>query len=391
MYDVVVAGCGFCGTVIARELAEKYDKKVLILEKRDHIAGNMYDEYDENGVLIQKYGPHTFVTDKEWVLDYVKQYASWHEYLVTAEAEIDGRLVSMPFGFRSIEQLYSPDEAKKLIAKLQTAFHGEERVPVFALIEHEDEDIRNFGKLLFEKDYIPYTSKQWGIPPEEIDKSVLARVKIALSYDTRYMQQKYQYMPDDSFAAVFQNMLDHPNIVVQLNADAIGKIRFEDSTGKVYLDDSNKAVPFIFTGPIDELFSLRYGHLPYRSLDIVFQTKDTDVYQKTAFIATPQADGYNRVTEYKHLTGQNVAGKTTLSFEYPLPYNPTSVNANIPYYPVINDGNVEAYQRYRELADQYQNLYVCGRLGDYKYYNMDAAIERALEVYRQILTDNGWR
>lgn len=382
MYDYIVVGAGFCGSVIARKIAEELGKKVLVLEKRKHIAGNMYDEFDEYGILVQRYGPHTFVTNQKELAEFVKKYGKWRDYDVTARVEIDGNLMPIPFNFRSIELFYGKEKSIVLIDKLKKAFPGQARIPVYMLTDNKDPAIQEYGKLLFEKDYIPYTSKQWGIPPEKIDRSVIARVQIALSYDEKYMQQTYQMMPEDGFTKIFQNILNHKNIDVQTSTDALDMITADGAEHRVLYNGHE--IPVIYTGPIDELFRLKYGRLPYRSLDIVFQTKDMDYFQSVAFIAYPQANGYTRSCEYKYLTEQKVNGKTTLSIEYPLQYDPNALKGNIPYYPVINDENRKKYQQYKNLADKFQNLYVCGRLGDYKYYNMDAAIERALEVFNQI-------
>lgn len=383
MYDYIIVGAGFSGSVIARKIAQELNKKVLILEKRPHIAGNMYDEIDaESGVLVQRYGPHTFVTDDPEIVDFVKQYDNWRDYYIHAQVEIDGKLMPIPFNFKSVEMFYPQDQAHALIDKLKSAFTGQERVPVFALTDHSDQMIREFGELLYEKDYIPYTCKQWGIPPENMDRSVLARVKFALSYDDVYMQQKYQMMPSVGFTQVFENMLNHPNITVQTSMDALNDLTFDHEEHCVRYQD--KKLPVVFTGPIDELFGLKFGRLPYRSIDIEYEVKDVDRIQETPIITYPQAPRKTRTTEYKLLTGQVVPGKTLVATESPVEYMPDQETGNVPFYPVINDENLAQYQQYRKLADSFENLYVCGRLGDYKYYNMDAAILRALEVYRQV-------
>ncbi|WP_306568828.1 UDP-galactopyranose mutase [Faecalispora jeddahensis] len=383
MHDYIIVGAGFSGSVIARKIAQELDKKVLILEKRPHIAGNMYDEIDaESGVLVQRYGPHTFVTDNPEIVNFIKQYDNWHDFYARSRVEIDGQLMPIPFNFQSVQMFYPQDQAQVLIGKLQSAFAGQERVPVFALTDHSDREIREFGELLYEKDYIPYTCKQWGIPPEKMDRSVLARVKFALSYDDIYMQQKYQMMPSIGFTQVFENMLNHPNITVQTSVDALNGLTFDYE--KHCVRYQGKRLPVVFTGPIDELFGLKFGRLPYRSIDIEYEVKAADRIQETPIITYPQAPRKTRTTEYKLLTGQILPGKTLVATEYPVEYTPELETGNVPFYPVINDGNLAQYRQYRELADSFENLYVCGRLGDYKYYNMDAAILRALEVYQQV-------
>jgi UDP-galactopyranose mutase len=385
MYDCIVIGCGFCGSVIARELAEKQNKKVLVVEKRAHIAGNMYDAYNKEGILVQLYGPHTFVTDKNELLDYVKRFGRWHEYILSADSYIDGQLIPLPFGFRAAEKFYDPPKARTVIERLKKEFPRKARVPIYMLTSSNDPLVREYGELLCEKDYIPYTAKQWGLSPEQIDPSVIARVKVVLSYDANYMQQKYQVMPDTCFTDVFRNILDHKNITIQLNTDALNYLCLSEGNSTICYQGLKKGIPVVFTGPIDELFHYIYGHLPYRSLKFVSETYEKDYVQATPFIAYPQAEGYIRVTEYKHLTGQKVNGKTTLIAEYPIEYDPNSEDGKIPYYPVITIENLATYAKYRQLADSYSNLYVCGRLGDYRYYNMDQVIERAFEVCNQIL------
>lgn len=382
-YDVIVIGTGFSGSVIARKLVDNLDKKVLVLEKRNHIAGNMYDEVDKNGIRVQQYGPHTFITDHKWAVDFIKEYATWEPYDVTAKVEIDDKLYTLPFNFQFIREYYGNVHAKMLIEKLQCAFEGQERVSIFDILDNPDQDIVNFGEMLCQKDYFPYSSKQWGIPMEEMDRSVISRVKFALSEDNRYIQQKYQYIPVNGFTDFFEHLLDSENITVIKNVDALPCIRFEEESGKVLFrwEGEEYDCPIVFTGPIDELFDCRFGSLPYRSLEIKFESYNEDSYQDVPFVSYPQSEGYTRIVEYKKLTNQCVQGVTTISIEYPEQY---VRNKNLPYYPIINDANMGLYEKYRDLANGFSNLFVCGRLGDYKYYNMDAAIERALYVEKEI-------
>lgn len=382
-YDVIVVGTGFSGSVIARKLADNLNKRILVLEKRNHIAGNMYDEINEKGIRIQLYGPHTFITDHKWAVDFIKEYATWEPYDVTAKVEIDNALYTLPFNYQFIREYYGIEYGEQLISKLESAFEGQERVSIFEILDNLDSDIVNFGIMLCQKDYFPYSSKQWGIPMEEMDRSVISRVKFALSEDNRYIQQKYQYIPTNGFTEFFENILNSEKITVKKNVDALPYIEFDEKNGKVLFNWEGEKYdcPIIFTGPIDELFTCRFGALPYRSLDIKFESYDKDSYQDVPFVSYPQTEGYTRIVEYKKLTNQNVEGATTISIEYPEQYVP---NVNLPYYPIINEANLNLYEKYRKLADGISNLFVCGRLGDYKYYNMDAAIERALFVENEI-------
>lgn len=382
-YDAVVAGTGFSGSVIARTLADSMGANVLVLEKRTHIAGNMYDRVNENGVRIQMYGPHTVITDNEWVIDFIKQYSEWESNDVTAKVEIDGTLYTLPFNYPFIREYYGQEYGERLISKLKNCFKDMERATVFELLDCTDEDIRNFGEMLCQKDYFPYSSKQWGIPMEKMDRSVISRVKFALSDDNRYIQQKYQYTPVNGYTDFFEHVLQSDKITVYKNTDALKYIEFDEERKQGLFNWEGKKLtcPIVFTGPIDELFSSCFGSLPYRTLDIRFKSFSIDSYQDVPFISYPQAEGYTRIVEYKKLTNQTVSGATTISIEYPENYVP---GKNEPYYPVINEPNTGLYQQYRTLANEYSNLFVCGRLGDYKYYNMDAAIERALLIEKEI-------
>ncbi len=382
-YDVVIVGSGLTGSVIARELADRTNAKILLLEKRSHIGGNMYDQKFENGVLVHMYGPHTFFTDEKWIVDYIQKFSNWIPLNVTAQVEIDDRVFSLPFGFQFIREYYEKAKADSLIAHLKESFPNQERVAIYDLLSQEDGDILEFANMLCEKDYYPYSSKQWGIPMGDMDPSVISRVKFALSDDNRYIQQKYQYIPQNGYTDFFKKMLESENITVVTDIDALELISFSDEAEctEISWEGQIHRCPIVFTGPIDELFSSQFGSLPYRSLDIEFKSFEMNDYQTVPFISYPQAEGYTRIVEYKKLTGQSVEGNTTISVEYPKAY---ISGKNLPYYPVINKANLKKYEKYKRLAGNYCNLYVCGRLGDYKYYNMDAAIIRAMEIEMQI-------
>ncbi len=379
--DAVIVGTGFSGSIIARKLSDNLNLNVLVLEKRNHIAGNMYDKVDEHGVRVQLYGPHTIITDHKEIIDFLNVYSKWKSYDVTAKVEIDNKLFTLPFNFKFIEEYYGHDKAKILIQKLKKMFPSEERVSIYQLLDCGDEDISSFAKMLCEKDYYPYSSKQWGVPMDKMDRSVISRVKFALSYDNRYIQQKYQYYPIYGYKDFFSNILKSNKIKVEMNCDAIEFIKFSDDKVVFTRDGIAYDCPVVFTGAIDELFNCIYGPLPYRSLDIKFQSYECDSYQDVPFVSYPQADGYTRIVEYKKLTQQDIDGVTSVSIEYPVQYEP---GKNLPYYPIINDENMALYYKYKKLADKYENLFICGRLGDYKYYNMDAAIIRAFEVEKKI-------
>lgn len=382
-YDIVIVGTGFSGSILARKLAEEKNQKILLVEQRPHIAGNMYDELDEHGILVQRYGPHLFSTNHYWTVEFLERYAQLVVHETKILSFIDGEYVRLPFNFRTVQQLVTPKAAEALLAKLRAAFWGRDRVSIFELVEHEDEDIRSYGELLFEKAYRTYTAKMWGISPDQIDRSVLNRAMMSIGYDERYQNKDFQYLPKYGFTKLFEKMLDHPNITVQLNCDAMNAIGFDDKTRKV-LYHGKLYRQIIYTGAIDELFGKKLGELPYRSLNIEYRYEQHEkgFALPCQVISYPQADGYTRDTEYKQINYIGVdTPYTVIAREFPLPYAKNSKIGNIPYYPIINQPNLELFSRYKVLAEKYQNLFLCGRLADYKYYNMDLIIENAFEKF----------
>lgn len=382
-YDIIVIGSGFSGAVVAYQAA-KDGKRVLLLEKRNHIAGNMYDYVNEAGIMVQEYGPHSFHTNNEEVYKFIVSIGEWYEYILRARVEIDGTFTPSPFNFRTVDQFFEADKAKQLKIKLKERYPNQNKVTIVELLECEDTLIREYAEFLFEKDYRPYTAKQWGIRPEELDISVLKRVPVRLDYADRYFDDKYQLMPVRGFTALFEDMLDSEFIDIKLSCDALEKIAIED--GQVLYENETLQIPIVYTGPLDELFHYRYGKLPYRSLRFDWQTHDVDSYQETSGVAYPMAESYTRITEYKKIPVQDVPGKTTIAVEYPAVYGK---DGKEPYYPILTAASQEKYAQYLKDAEQVANLYVCGRLGDFKYYNMDDAIRRALEIYDTV-KDRYW-
>lgn len=383
MYDIVVVGAGFSGAVLARRLAEEKQQKILLIEQRPHIAGNMFDELDEHGILVQRYGPHLFSTDKFWVVEYLKKFSELIVHETKILSFIDGSYVQLPFNFRTVQQLISPKKAEKLLALMRDNFKGKDRVSIYELVEHENQEIRNYGELLFEKAYRTYTAKMWGLDPSEIDKSVLNRAMMSMNYDERYQNKDFQYLPKHGYTKLFENLLDHQNIELRLSCDAMEHITIDDNK-KILLYDNYAYKQIIFTGAIDELFSLKYGHLPYRSLDILYRYEkvDSGFALPCQIVSYPQAIGYTRDTEYKQINYIDVnTPHTVIAREFPMEYKKDSPKGNVPYYPVLNEKNIEKYHTYAEEAKQYSNLFLCGRLADYKYYNMDLIIENAFEKF----------
>ena len=382
MANIIIVGSGFSGSILARKIAEELDRKVLVVEKRSHIGGNMYDEVDEHGILIQRYGPHFLNTNKYSVIKYLKQYAELFPFAVQLLSFIDGEYVRLPFNFETVQQLIGPEKAESILAKLRAAFRGRDRVPVLELVEHEDPEISGYGELLFEKAYRTYTSKMWGLQPEQIDKYVLDRVPMAMGYDGRYLNKDFQYLPVHGFTKLFENLLDHPDITVELDTDALEHLKLEDGKARY---DGESVECLIYTGPIDELFGGKYGPLPYRSLDIRYIYEDRPSILPAQIVSYPQAPGYTRSTEYRKIMYDDSAVQgSVVATEYPLAYDPHAQVGNIPYYPVVTEESNAAYRKYLDEAAQYKNLFLCGRLAEFKYYNMDVCIEHALAYFENV-------
>lgn len=376
--DCLVIGCGLSGAVLARHLAEQ-GKQVVIWERRDHIGGNMYDYMDSHGVLVQQYGPHIFHTSVQRVWEYMNRFEQWQDYKLVCGAVWDGKYTPTPFNFTTIDTFYPAEEAKALKEKLSAAFQGRETATVVEVLEHPDPDIRGYAEFLFANDYAPYTAKQWGMDPQDIDPSVLKRVPLRFSYDQGYFSDKYEAMPQHSFTRFFENLLDHPNISVQLGVEALEHLKVGGD--RLLLDGKELTIPVVYTGALDELFGCVHGKLPYRSLRFEWKHEDMDSLQDAPVVAYPKDPGFTRITEFKKLPVQDVKG-TTYALEYPLPYK-EGENME-PYYPVLTDASQKQYALYKEMADKIPNLICCGRLADFKYYNMDQALDRALDICKSL-------
>lgn len=380
-YDYVIAGAGLSSAVFARLMAEK-GKRILVLERRNHIGGNIYDEKDKTGIIVQKYGPHIFHTQIEAVHEFVSRFAVWKPFKLQCEVSMCGKSTPSPFNFKTIEQFYDANHANDLKDALTAEYPGRETVTIVELLDCKVDIIREFAQMLFDNDYSLYTAKQWGLKPADIDVSVLKRVPVRLDYKSMYFTDKYEYMPVDGYTNFIRNVFSHENIDVKTNEDALSYIELtEDVILFKGLEVTDKC-KFVFTGALDELFAYRYGELPYRSLRFEYKTLNQDSYQNAPVVAYPQEPGYTRITEYKKLPMQDISGVTTIAYEYPLKYSAHSESD--PYYPIPTEESAKQYASYKELADNIQNLILCGRLADYKYYNMDLAINAVFEKIKYI-------
>ncbi len=378
MFDSVIIGAGVAGSVAARELAES-GRSVLVLEQRDHIGGNCYDEPDEHGILIHKYGPHIFHTKEKKAYDYLSRFTDWYAFGHEVVANVYGKLIPVPFNLNTLHMVYEKEKADTLEKKLIETFGMGSRVPILKLREQEDPEIRQIADYVYENIFLHYTMKQWGQTPEEIDPAVTGRVPVVISYDNRYFQEPWQGMPLHGYTPMFEKMLDHPKIRVETGVDARSRIRFEED--QVILDGEPFCGEVIYTGPVDELFNCCFGRLPYRSLRFDFEYLDQEDYQGHSVVNYTVSEDFTRITEFKYLTGQKAPG-TTIVREYPFAY--TGAESEIPYYSIANEANQALYEKYRALTEKIPNVWLLGRLAEYKYYNIDAMVMKALELTEKI-------
>ncbi|GAB3836647.1 UDP-galactopyranose mutase [Hymenobacter jeollabukensis] len=360
MFDYLIVGAGFAGSVLAERLATRSNKKVLIIDKRNHIGGNAYDHYNEDGILVHKYGPHIFHTNSRDVFEYLSDFTDWRPYEHWVLASVDGQHVPIPINLDTINKLYGTNMTSfEVEAFLESQA---EHIPVIKT--SEDVVVNKVGRELYEKFFRNYTRKQWGLDPSELDKSVTSRVPTRTNRDRRYFTDTYQAMPLHGYTKMFEKMLDHPNIKIMLNVD--------------YHEIMN-VIPFkemIFTGPVDEYFDFKFGKLPYRSLEFKHETLNKEQHLEAPVVNYPNEHLYTRITEFKALTGQQHP-KTSIVYEYPKAEGD-------PYYPIPRLENAELYNKYKKLADETPNVHFVGRLATYKYYNMDQVVAQALTLYKKL-------
>jgi UDP-galactopyranose mutase len=360
MFDYLIVGAGYAGSVLAERLANDAGRRVLLIDKRSHIAGNAYDYYNDAGILIHKYGPHIFHTNSREVFDYLSRFTKWRTYEHRVLASVDGQLLPMPINLDTVNRLYGLNLTSFQVEE----FFASVAEPREQIKTSEDVIVSRVGRELYEKFFRNYTRKQWDLDPSELDATVTSRVPIRTNRDDRYFTDTYQAMPLHGYTRMFEKMLDHPNIKIMLNTD---------------YKEIERLIPYkemIYTGPVDEFFEFRYGKLPYRSLEFKHETVDKAIYQPAPVVNFPNEQAYTRVTEFKYLTGQEHA-KTSIVFEY-------SRAEGDPYYPVPRPENAELYKKYQELAKATEGVHFVGRLATYKYYNQDQVVAQALSLYAKI-------
>jgi UDP-galactopyranose mutase len=360
VFDWVIVGAGFAGSVLAERLASQRDERVLLLDKRPHVGGNAYDRYDAAGLLIHQYGPHIFHTNSKVIFDHLSRFTEWRPYEHRVLASVDRQLLPIPINLDTINKLYSLN----LTSEQLEQWFADRAEPVNTIRTSEDVVVSKVGRELYEKFFRGYTRKQWGVDPSQLDKSVTARVPTRLNRDDRYFSDEFQFMPAAGYTRMFERMLSHINIKIMLQTD-YREIKEEFPNARV-----------IFTGPIDEFFDFRFGRLPYRSLRFKHTTLDVTCHQPVAVVNYPADEEYTRITEYKHLTGQEHP-KTSLTHEYPTDHGD-------PFYPVPRTENMDMYKRYERLALSTPDVWFVGRLATYRYYNMDQVVGQALATFRRI-------
>jgi UDP-galactopyranose mutase len=367
MAKYLVIGAGLSGSVIAERIANVIKGKVLIIEKRNHIGGNCYDEKDKNNILVHKYGPHIFHTDYKEVWDYLSQFTDWIYYQHKVLGFINGKYVTIPFNLNTLYELMPLKLAGKLEKKLLDNFGYNKKVPILELKKREDEDLKYLADFIYEKIFLHYTEKQWGVKPEEIDPSITNRVPIIISHDDRYFQDKYQGIPKGGYTKIFEKIIQNKNIEVRLDTD------FK------YIKNKLKYNKLFYTGPIDEYFNYKFGKLDYRYVNTDLHTLDVESYQPAAVVNYPNDYDYTRITEFKKFN-MNRNKQTTIGVEYP-------GNSGFMAWPVLNERNNKIFIKYWQEANELkrENIYFVGRLAEYKYYDMDDSILNSLQMFDKIL------
>ena len=364
----IVVGCGFSGATIAERIASVLNEEVLIIEKKDHIAGNSFDYIDENGIHIQKHGPHIFHTNNAAAWEYLSSFTDWNDYVHEVKAVVAGKEIPIPFNLNSIQLCFPSDKALRLERKLIESYGEGKKVPILNLRNDKDHELKELAEFVYKNVFLNYSVKQWGATPEELDPSVSSRVPVTISRDDRYFHDKYQGIPVDGYTRLIEEMISNPLIKIELRTD-FSSIRDNMEYDKLF-----------FTGPIDEYFGYRFGELPYRSCRFDLENQNAEYYQDNSVINFPNENDYTRITEFKYFLNEK-AKNTVIAKEYPKDF---AGGNDERYYPVPKNENAQKYALYKKDASLLKNVFFLGRLGDYSYYNMDKAVERAIELFESV-------
>ncbi len=369
MFDYVIIGAGLAGSVMAERIATHLNKKVLVIEKRNHIGGNCYDFVDDNEILVHKYGPHIFHTNYKEVWDYLSQFTEWEYYQHKVLGFIDGKYVPIPFNLNTLYQIFPEGLASRLEEKLINTFDYNTRVSIFNLIKIEDNDLKFLSDFIYNKIFLHYSEKQWGLKPEEIDHKVIARVPVVISRDDRYFQDKYQGIPKEGYTKILERMLQNKNIEIWFDTD------FNNVKDRL----SYKVM--FYTGPIDEFFDYKFGKLEWRCVNMELITLDIERFQPEAVVNYPNDYDFTRITEFNKFTRKRNQ-KTTIGVEYP-------GNEGFVAWPLLDRKNKDVFEQYKREAEKLkkEDIYFLGRLAEYKYYDMDDVVKKALEVFGEKSND----
>lgn len=380
--DAVIAGAGFSGMVLARILAEN-GCKVLVAEKRTHLAGNAYDEKEPaTGLTVHRYGPHIFHTKDKAVFDFLSRFTDWNGYQHKVLANVYGKLLPVPFNLDSLYLAFPENRARELEFKLLSRYGENTNVSILELLKTDDRELQTLGSYIYQNIFETYTVKQWDKRPEDIDPATTARVPVRLSRDDRYFTDLYQGLPQDGYTALFERMADHENIEIRTETDALDMIRLSEPDKKLYFQGKPFDGVFVYSGVPDKLLDGRFGALPYRSLDFSFEVHDTEFFQPCGTVNYTVNMLYTRITEFKHMTFEKAPGTVILK-EYSKVCDFS--RGDIPYYPVVSPESTACYEKYKTALAGFKNLYLVGRLAEYRYYNMDAAAARAMSLAGEIL------
>ena len=384
-YDAIVIGAGLAGSTCARRLAEGCGWRVCVLERRSSVAGNAYDFVNEDGILVHKYGPHIYHTENDRVHQFLSRFTEWTDYQHKVLANVHGTLMPVPFNHASLRLAFGPEKGERLYAKLVDVFGKDKKVPIMDLRAQGDPDLVEVADYVYENIFLHYTMKQWGKTPDQIDPSVTGRVPVFVGDDDRYFPKvAHQGMPKDGYTKLVERMLDHDLIDVFCDVDALDLLDL--SKDRVSMCERVYGGEVIYTGAIDELFGSDMGDLPYRTLDMRFETLLQDQFQPVATVNYTTSEDFTRITEFKLMTGQVVPGKTTIMREYSKAYEPRS--GQTPYYAIIEDENLKLYRAYRDRADDILNLHPVGRLAEYRYYDMDGVVASSLELSDELVAQH---
>lgn len=375
MFDCIIVGAGFAGAVMAERLAAGNGKRVLLIERRMHIGGNCYDCRDDNGILVHCYGPHIFHSEDKGVWEYLSRFTHWDVYQHNVLAMIDGKKVPIPFNLDTLYEMFPRSMALSMEDALLRNYDYNSKVPILKLKQSGDSELQYLADFIYEKIFLHYTEKQWGLKPEDIDGAVTARVPILVGRDGRYFNDRYQGVPTKGYTVLFEEMLNHKNIKLMLNTTFHDVMRVEEN--QIYFMGQPFSGKVIYTGMIDELFQYEFGVLPYRSVRMDFETVTGEWYQEAPVVNYPNNYDFTRITEFKHIHPA-VTDNTTILKEYPQPYEK---GVNTPYYPIFTEENQKLYRKYKERAESVKNLLLLGRLAEYRYYDMDDIVRQALDLY----------